>query len=260
VRKPAPQRRQDVAQLVDDARRTRVATRTQSRPQQQPGAPFEPEQRVIHVLVVETMKERQLLGPVRRVIRAVAIEDEIGRMLVGAVRVRTEPVHTGAREPLHRRPVDRILEARQRRLRPERRASVRRDHLQRRIVAEPVGVVDVLVAGDDLIQPLADERVEVVRDVARVASVSDPADHVRTEAELLIEFSDEHQARVCRELSACEIDHEFRLESEAKLVITLCSHRTSASRNLSRLRSPRNVARFLEGDGISTYSFVNYPG
>ena len=140
-------------------------------------------------------------------------------MLVGAVGVGTEPVDAGAREPLNRRPVDRILQSRQRRLRPEGRAPIRRDHLERGVMAEPVSIVDVLVPGDDLIHPLTDERVELVRDVPRVATVRESADHVRTETELLVEFSDEQQAGIRRERAAGKIDDEFWLESEPKLAI-----------------------------------------
>ena len=127
-------------------------------------------------------------------------------------------------------------------------------------MAEPVGIVDVLVPGGDLIQPLADERVQVVRDVARVSGVGDPADHIGAEPELLIEFANEQQAGIRREGAAREIDDEFGLESEAKLAITLCSHRTSDVGIPSRPESPRKYHDFFEGDGVFTYSFVNYPG
>jgi hypothetical protein len=206
------------------------------------------------------MKERELLRPVGRIIRAVEIEDEISRMLVRPVGVGTEPVDAGAREALDRGPVDGILEPRERRLRSESRPSIRRDDLKRRVVAEPVGIVGVLVPGDDLIQPLADERVQVMRDVARVSGVDDPADHIGAETELLIEVADEQQAGIRREGAAGKIDDEFGLESEAKLAITPCSHRTSDVGIPSRPRTPRKYHDFFEGDGVSTYSFVNYPG
>ena len=156
-------------------------------------------------------------------------------MLVGTVRVGAEPVDAGAREPLNRRPLDGILQSRERGLRPEGRASIRRDHLERRIVTESVGVVDVLVPRGNLIQPLTDERVQFVRDVSRVAGVCDSADHIGAEPELLIELADEQQPGIRRERAAGEIDDEFRLESEAKLAITLCSHRTSSVGYLRRL-------------------------
>jgi hypothetical protein len=87
VRKAPAQRRQDVAELVDDSRRTRIPPGTQPGPQQEAGASFEPDQRVIHVLVVPAMKERELLRPVRGIVRAIEIEDEIGGVFVGAVGV-----------------------------------------------------------------------------------------------------------------------------------------------------------------------------
>jgi hypothetical protein len=44
------------------------------------------------------------------------------------------------------------------------------------------------------------------------------------------------------------------------LAITLCSHRTSDVGIPSRPRTPRKYHDFFEGDGVFTYSFVNYPG
>jgi hypothetical protein len=260
VRKPSAQGRQEVPEFVDDPRRARIPAGTQPRAQEQAGAAFEPDERVIHVLVVPPMKERELLRPMRRVIRAVEIEDEIRGVLVGSVGIGAEPVNASAREALDRGPVDRILQPRERRLRSECREAIGRDHLERRIMPQPIGVVDIFVSGDDLIQPLTDERVEIVRNVARVPSVGNPADHVGAEPELLVEFSDEQQAGIRREGAAGKIDDKFGLESEAKLAITLCSHRTSDVARPSRPRTPRKYHDFFEGDGVFTYSFVNYPG
>jgi hypothetical protein len=125
---------------------------------------------------------------------------------------------------------------------------------------QSVGIVDVLVPRRDLIQPLADERAQVVRGVARVSGVDDPADHIGAETELLVEFANEQEAGIRRERAAGKIDDEFRLESEAKLAITLCSHRTSCVGIPSRPRTPRKYHDCFEGDGVFTYSFVNYPG
>jgi len=239
VRKPAPQRPEQMPKIVHDTRRARIATGAQPRAQQQAGAALEPDQRVIHVLVVPAVKERELLRPVRRIIGAVEIEDEIGRMLVGPVRVGAEPVDARPTEALNRRPVEAVLQSRERRLRAERRASIGRDDLKRRVVSEPVGIVDVLVPCGDLIQPLANERVQLVGDVAGIARVGDPADHIRAEPELLVEFSNEQQSGIRRERAAGKIDDEFSLESEAKLAITLCSHRTSSAGVLLGPKSPR---------------------
>jgi hypothetical protein len=215
---------------------------------------------MIHVLVVPAMKERQLLRAVRRVIGAVEIEHEIRGVLIGPIGVGAEPVDSGAREALNRGPLDRVLQPRERRLRPQGRAAIPGDHLERRILTEPVGVVDVFVACGDLIQPLADERVQLVRDVAPVARVGEAAHHIRTEAELPVERSHEQQAGIRRERAPREIDDEFRLESKAKLRITVCSHRPSLVAIPSRLESPRTYHDSCEGDGIFMHSFVNYPG
>jgi hypothetical protein len=80
---------------------------------------------------------------VRRIIRAVEIENEIGRMLVRPVGIRTKPIDAGASQALDHGPVDRILEPRERRLRAQGRAPIAGYQLERRVVAEPVGVVDI---------------------------------------------------------------------------------------------------------------------
>jgi hypothetical protein len=66
-----------------------------------------------------------------------------------------------------------------------------------------------------------------VGDVARIARVRDPTDHIGAEPELLVEFSNEQQPGVRGESAAGKSDDEFWLESKPKLAITLCSHRTS---------------------------------
>ena len=190
MRKAAAQRRKQVLQFLDDTRRTRIASRPQAATQQQARPSLEPEELVVHVLVVPPMKERELLRPVGRIIRAVEIEDEIGRMLVRPVGVGTEPIDARASQPLNRGPVDRVLQPRERRLRPEGGASIRRDHLERRVMAEPVSIVDVLVPCGDLIQPLPDKCLQLVRNAPRIASVGDPAHDIGAETELFIEFSD----------------------------------------------------------------------
>jgi hypothetical protein len=165
-----------------------------------------------------------------------------------------------ARQSVNLGPLDRVLQPRERGLRTERRAAVARHNLKRGIVTQPVGIVDVLVPGRDLIEALAKQRSDVVGDIPRVAGIRDAADDIGAEAQLLVELSDEQQAGVCRECAASKVDDEFWLESEPKLAITLCSHRTSCVGIPSRPRTPRKYHDFFEGDGVFTYSFVNYPG
>ena len=127
-------------------------------------------------------------------------------------------------------------------------------------MTQPVGIVDVLVARGDLVETLADQRGDIVRDIPGIAGIGHAPDDVRAEAELLIELADEQEAGVGGEGAAGEIDDEFRLESEAKLAITLCSNRTSSVGTPSRRQAPRKYHDFSEGDGVFTYSFVNYSG
>ncbi len=194
--KAPAQRRQQMAEILHDERGTRIATGPQARAQQQPRAPLEPDERVIHVLVVMPVKERQLLRAMGRIIRAVEIEREIGGMLVGTVGIRTEPVDADAGEAVNLGPLHRILQSRERGLRPERRAAIAGHDLEGGIVTQPVGIVDVLVPGRDLVEALPKQRGNIVSDIPRVAGVCNAADDVGAETELLIELSDEQQARV----------------------------------------------------------------
>ena len=57
-------------------------------------------------------------------------------------------------------------------------------------------------------QPLANKRVEVMRDTARDSSVDDPIDDIGTETELLIEFAHKQQAGIRREGAAGKIIRE----------------------------------------------------
>ncbi len=206
------------------------------------------------------VKERQLLRAMGRIIRAVEIEHEIGGMLVGTVGIRTEPVDADAGQAVNLGPLHRILQSRERGLRPERRAAIAGHDLEGGIVTQPVGIVDVLVPGRDLVEALPKQRGNIVSDIPRVAGVCNAADDVGAETELLIELSDEQQTRVRCERAPREVDDEFWLESKPKLAITLCSHRTSSVGRLSWPKTPRKYHDLRARDGVFTYSFVNYPG
>ena len=158
MRKAPAQRREQVAEILHDERGTRIATGPQARAQQQSRAALEPDERVIHVLVVMAVKERQLLRAMGRIVRTVEIEHEIGGMLVGPVGIRTEPVDADAGQAMNRGPLDRILQPRERGLRPERRAAIAGHDLERGIVPQPVGIVDVLIPGRDLVEALPQQR------------------------------------------------------------------------------------------------------
>lgn len=215
---------------------------------------------MIHVLVVPSMKQRQLLRAVRWIIRAVEIEYEVGRGLVGGVGVRTKPVDADTGQAVHLGPRDRVLQPRQRGLRAQRRAAVARHGLERGILPEAGRVVDVFVARRNVAEALAQQRRDLVGDIPPVSRLGDAATDVGGEAEVRIEFPDQQQARVRGERAAGEIDDRCGLESKAKLAITLCSHRTFSVGIPSRPESPRPYHDFRVRDGVCMYSFVNYPG
>ncbi len=62
------------------------------------------------------------------------------------------------------------------------------------------------LARRDLVEPLAHQGADIVRDIPRVAGVSNAAHHVTTEPQLLIELTDEQQAGIGREGAARKID------------------------------------------------------
>jgi hypothetical protein len=103
------------------------------------------------------------------------------------------------------------------------------DGPHRRIVAQELRIVGVLVTSCDLVDPLPHQIEHRVADVAPIAPVRDQLREPAGECESFVELAQHHQPRIARDLAALEIDDEFPLESEPRSTMTLCSHRHPSS-------------------------------
>src|SRR4030095_16670775 len=71
------QSRDDAQQQGDDAGVTRDRARSQSGSQQKTGVTLKDQQRVIHVLIITTIEETELLLPVRRIVGGINIQQDL---------------------------------------------------------------------------------------------------------------------------------------------------------------------------------------
>ncbi len=136
-----------------------------------------------------------------------------------------EPLQTQALQSADRFPGDRIFQPRQGRLRSQRQFTPAHHRAQSRIVAQKSGIVGVFVARGDLIDALAQQIEGGMFDIAPVALISHQSFEASAQLEPLVEFPQQHQARLAGNLAPGEIQRQLGLESKAKLDMTLCSHR-----------------------------------
>lgn len=126
---------------------------------------------------------------------------------------------------------DRVFEPRKRWLTGQIPVAIRhtphRD-LQRRIAAQKVGIVAVLIAASDLIDPLAQLLNAKVVHLGRIAPVGETAGQPRRQAQPLVYLPDEEHPRIAGQIAAVEIDQHRGGEDTAKaeLRATVC-HRAS---------------------------------
>ena len=136
----------------------------------------------------------------------------------------------------------RILEAADGRLRGKRGASLRAaadGHLQRRIIAQPVEIVAVLVTAGDGQNARADEFEHGVAHARRVAAIPHGIGQPRAHADLLLGAAQQQQPRIGRLVAAVEIDceiltrHGWQIEGKRRSVRHGCGARwLNAARRL----------------------------
>ncbi len=228
-------------QIFDHKARATIQTGSEPCLQQQSGIAFKPAQRVVHVLVVAAVKQRELLLAMRRIIRAIQIQNQFLGLSSASKSVLAKPVQTDFAQTRNAGPIDVILESRYCRLRSQHIRSFTRDRLKRRIVFQSICIVGIFVSRDDLIRPLTDQRQHVVLDVALIPFVCDPRCNIRRQSQLMIELPNQHQSRVGGDRSTVEINPKFWLESKCELTDNFLGHRHSPSQIHSRFDNA-NVA------------------
>jgi hypothetical protein len=97
--------------------------------------------------------------------------------------------------------------------------------LHRRLLAQVRRVVAVLVPRHDLVDPLAQQGLHPVVDVACVAPIGHQLDQPRAQTQPLVELSNQRQTALGRYRSPGEVNRQFALENETRFATTLCTHR-----------------------------------
>jgi len=149
---------------------------------------------------------------------------------------------------------------RERRLGGERRAEALGDRLQRRVGTKKARVVGILVPGGDLVDPLAQQRQQVVGHVPAIAGLGHRLAERGGQPQPLVELADQEEARVARDLAAVEGDRELPLETEAELSMTPCSHRHLPAVCRRLVSTTASLAHLERAGGFFTLVPVNYPG
>jgi len=147
------------------------------------------------VFVVVRIEQAHLLLAVHGVERVVHVQHDLARHLAErrAIQVDHGPAHAKQRPC-----VGQVLQARNRRLRAQRRLvpEPRHGKSEHRVRAQPVRVVAVLVASRDHQQAKADDLVKPVHDPLRVARVCDAGRQASGDIEALLHLAQHQQPTV----------------------------------------------------------------
>jgi hypothetical protein len=81
-------------------------------------------------------------------------------------------------------------------VRPQYRMQSTRQHTERRILAQPIVIVEVLVAQHQAKDPLPNQRLDPVLDVPGIATVGEASDEPTDQTEATIHPSQQQRARV----------------------------------------------------------------
>ncbi len=147
------------------------------------------DQREVRVLLVEAVKQHQLLVAVTRIVRGVELErDSAGR----GIERTDEVVEKEIVKPPQRRDVDGVLESGKSGLAGQvivvgRSAA---DPLEDRVASERIVIVAIFVAGQDAEDPLANHFVHVVTGQVWVSGIAQAGDESFGQADLVIELLD----------------------------------------------------------------------
>jgi hypothetical protein len=193
--------------------------------------------------VVEIQHDLARRAPMR-------LEEQIDQQRIDLRAVAVDPVI------LRRMTPGRVLQAIERALAsqrlavgPQHRAQLAGQHRKRRILAQFVVVVEILVAQRQAEDTLPNQSLDLMLDVASVAPIDEAAGEAAHQPETLIDLSQQQRAGVRRDVPAVEPGHHrapFNRFKFEQLRRTLCLHRgaprivgkTVAAQRFSQIRSP----------------------
>jgi hypothetical protein len=223
----------------------------------------EPEQGQVAPGVVVAVEERELLLAMGGVVRRIEIDrDAPGAAAKGGAVLPDHEVCQRVPQPGQRQRAKRILEPRQRRLRRQggtgERIAIEQEFVDR-VVGQPGGVVAIRIAADQPENALAYQVDQLVLDFARLPAIPQAARHRIGHPELPIDGLEQDRTPIGTGVGDVELHDHIRLEREADLRYTVCSHRASVLSCAKVLR--HHCSRTLDGlDGSSLSSFANFPG
>ena len=170
-----------------------------------------------------------------------------------------KPLKSNDSQPLDGLPIGVILQARERGLRGQR-IEFPHDGLKRGIVAQGVGVVAILVACGDLINSLTQHLMGVVLDEHRITPLVTHSPNSFGQRQLGVKLAQEQKTAVARDLTTVKIKNDFWLKTKGKLIMTLCSHRSSICCERLIWSSTLFLAQFDGADGFFIPLSMNNPG
>ena len=175
---------------------------------------------MIHVLAVSAVEEAELLLAMSRIVGGIDVEQNLATLAdlvaADADELLAQPI-VGMHQIASAR---RVFPATERGLGTERLAQlVIGDDLQRRIVAQTIGIVGVFISGHDLVQALPQQGQRVMAQavvLSRIAEVSGP---IASQRMALVEGSQRQQTGVTGDLATGKIgaDGLMTVEGECQL-------------------------------------------
>ena len=168
--------------------------------------PLEDQHGVIHVLVIGAIEEAKLLLAMGRIVDRVDIQQDLALPAHQLTTDTDENLQQGVVQPYPIAGRRRILPAAEGGLGAEPVAQLLiGDDLQQRVVAQAVGVVDIFVAGHDLIDALPQQKQRVVPDAILLTRITEPLSQVASQVMALIEGAQRQQTGVAGDLSPGKI-------------------------------------------------------
>ena len=217
------------------------------------------------------MKEPAFLPAVQRDVGVVEVEHDLARRALMRLQEKLDQQRVDLRsvaiDPVILRgvPPGRVLKTVQRALarqgfavRPQHRMQLARQHRKRRVLAQFVVIIEILVAQHQAKDPLPNQRLDPVLDVTRIATIGEATREPADQSKAAINLSQQQRPRVRGNVAAIETRYHspplnrFKFEQRRA---TLCLHRGdpwitektllhndslrfSTPMHLSRLRNP----------------------
>jgi hypothetical protein len=181
---------------------------------------LEDQYRMIHVLAVRAVEEAELLLAVGGIVGRVEIEQNLAALANLLAAPSDELLPQQVVQAYQLACGRRVLPTAEGGLRAERTAQLLiGDDLQQRIVAQAAGVVGILVAGDDLVDALPQQRQRIMAQAVLLPRIAELRRQFTGQMMALMEGTQGQQTGIAGDLAAGKIgaDGLMTVEGEAQL-------------------------------------------